>query len=289
MWVKLRAALAAVALDAHNKIRRALMSFKPAFTTTLNRVTGINGAPASTVLYSAEPAAIWFSRGRSDWEGGTPVIVAQVAMALSRFFSPPGWIRNPPIWDPSYADIFQFTTLGTIPAMQRWSPVFSGVLWHGTADAHCRFDCTPYRAPTAALPVPPTDAPQSPFGTPLVGGRVATFDVYRPFGAAVPVLVAAPGTLWPDPYGGRGSYSGGNYYNWTDILDCSDTVDVRDGSSRASGLDTQAYSDGDEVRFPTGIGVSRYVVVRVYRLTGTTGVPFKRVLLMRDQAAWPGP
>jgi len=240
-------------------------------------------------VYSDEPAAIWFSGGRSHLRqtAGEPVIIAQVAVQLSRAYSPPGWVGFPAVWDPGLADNFQFLALPL--AFQRVSPVYCGYLWHGTPGAHCRFDCTRY-VDAANLPAAvDADPPQSASGAPLVGGRTGTFDIYRPFGAAVPTLAAAPGTIYPDLYGGRGSYSGGNYYTWTDVLDCADTVDIRDGMARAGGLDTQTYSDGDEVRWPTGINVTRYVVIRVTRVGTKTGGVKKRVYLARDTAHWPGP
>jgi len=265
------------------------MSFKPAFTVLCRRGTGPLGAPPNTLLYAGEPCALWFSSGRSqDMRAADPPIVAQAALQLTRWFDPPGWRGNPAYWDPAYADYLQFTNMG-LSSFPKYSVVYSGIMWYGTPDAHCRFDLTPFRSPTAALPVPLADGPQSAFGLPLLGGRTATFDVYRPFGAAVAVSVANPGTIYPDLYGGRGGYFGGSYYTWTDILDCDDSVDIRDGMSRAAGLDVQSYSDGDEVRFPTGIAVTRYVVVRVTRVGTSVGGVKKRVYLARDSAHWPGP
>jgi len=265
------------------------MSFKPAFTMQTRRVTGPGATPPNSILYAAEPCAVWMSSGRSRSRmPGDPPIVFQVALQQSRYFDPPGWSGNPPTFDITKADYFQITSPAFSP-FPKLSVVYAGFMWIGTADTHIRFDCTPFRSIPIASSVLQSFGPQTEAGLPLVGGRYATFDIYRPFGAAVPTLVAAPGVLYPDPYGGRGHYSGGNYLTWSHVLDCADTVDIRDGLSRASGLDTTSYSDGDEVRFPTGIPVTRYVVVKVTRPMVADGTLRKRVYLLRDQPAWPGP
>jgi hypothetical protein len=116
-----------------------------------------------------------------------------------------------------------------------------------------------------------------------------TCDIYRPFGAASPTTTSVPCRLVACLPRGRGGYSGGSYLVWSHYLDIADTVDVRDGCSRAAGSDTISYGDGDEVRVPGGGGSTRYVVVWVEMVNRGTALQFKRAYLLRDQAAWPGP
>ncbi len=257
------------------------MAFMPFFGQVLDKLTGSQGAPPSTLIFSAEPCACWLSRGRQNHTpaSGFPAIAYQVAMAYTRLYVPPGWVGNPPVWNPSVADRFRVKTtgLGTITV----SPVWCGPMWAGTPQAHSRFDCT--------LWVQPDTVPTPSFPTGRSDGFTTTFDVYRPFGAAAASTAGLVGVFYSDAINGRGSYSGGNYLTWSDFIDVASTVDVRDGLGRGSGLDTTVYSDGDEVRVPSGAAVSRYVVVKVSNMRDLTGVLFKRVYLLRDQPHWPGP
>jgi hypothetical protein len=71
-------------------------------------------------------------------------------------------------------------------------------------------------------------------------------------------------------------------------MDVDDSVDIRDGCTRTTGVDAANYADGDQVFIPDSSG-SSYVVVWVeVRGRGTTG-QFKRAYLLRDSAVWPGP
>lgn len=265
------------------------MPYKPFFSALCSAVTGPKAVPSGRPVFTGAPCAMWFSGGRSRNPAfsNAPQVSYQVALDKSLLFDPPGWISSGTTWNPDYAHHLTITlaTLQVVTCL----PVYGGIMWDGTPESHARFDCCPLPGNITRGSTLSQFPPQGLGGLPLVGGNAATFDIYRPFGAAVPTLVAAPGILYPDPYGGRGSYSGGNYIIWDSVLDCDDTVDIRDGVSRASGLDTLSYSDGDEVRFPTGIAVTRYVVVRVTRPADPLGNPRKRTYLLRDQAHWPGP
>jgi len=265
------------------------MSFKPAFTMQTRRVTGPGATPPNSILYAGEPCAVWMSSGRSRSRmPGDPPIVFQVALQQSRYFDPPGWSGNPPTFDITKADYFQITSPAFSP-FPRLSVVFSGFMWIGTADTHIRFDCTPFRTLPVASSVLQSWGPQAENGNYLPGGRYATFDIYRPFGAAVPFLAAVPGVIYPDPYGGRNRPTGQQGLYWSDVLDTADTVDIRDGVLRNAGTDSTTYADGDEVRFPTGIAVTRYVVIKVTRVGLPDGTVRKRVYLVRDNPIWPGP
>jgi len=265
------------------------MSYKPSFTATARMQTGPSAVPPNSIIFTGEPCAVWFSSGRSRSRvSGDPPIVGQVAFEATRAFDPPGWQGSPRLFDPAYANVIQF--VNPVPGVTlRYSAVFAGFMWLGTPDAHFRVDITPYTPGVAPLPTRDVDAPKTVAGLAMQGGRTATFDLYRPFGAAVPTLVAAPGVLWNDPYGEKNAPAIGAPIVWTDILDCADTVDIRDGMLRNAGGPGQTYTDGDEVRFPTGIVVTRYVVVRVTRVRGSDGVVFKRCYLARDNPIWPGP
>jgi hypothetical protein len=190
-----------------------------------------------------------------------------------------GWTGNPPVFDFNKAE--QVQHYNASPTSQRWFAVCGGPMWTGTPDAHYRYDLTDM--------VGLTTTPPPSFPTGRRDGYTTSFDVYRPFGNAAPVVTGLVGVFYSDAINGRGSYSGGNYVMWSDFLDVASSVDVRDGSSRASGLDTVSYADGDEVRVPSGAAASRYVVVRVSNMLDLTGVLFKRVYLLRDAAHWPGP
>jgi len=264
------------------------MSFKPAFTCTTRRVTGPGATPPLNILYAGEPCACWFSSGRSRSRvPGDPPIVAAVCLQLSRYFDPPGWSGNPPTFDITKADYFQLQTPTTL--IPKLSVVYSGLMWVGTPDVHVRFDCTPFRNLPVASSVLQSWGPQAENGNYLPGGRYATFDIYRPFGAAVPFLAAVPGVIYPDPYGGRNRPTGQQGLYWSDVLDTADTVDIRDGVLRNAGTDSTTYADGDEVRFPTGVAVTRYVVIKVTRVGLPDGTVRKRVYLVRDNPIWPGP
>lgn len=257
------------------------MSYKPEFTCLLERRTGATGAPPNSVVYTDEPCAMWFSRGRSKNRSviGDPVIVAQVAMEISRYYLPPGWTgTHPAVWDSSKGDLFWITVPGSVYRPQL-KPVYAHAMWAGTGDAHVRFDCMDFAATGGAVtfnfPIGRTD------------GFATTFSVYRPFGAATPVISGQAGTMYEDLVQGRGSYSGGNYLVWSHLLIVNNTIDVRDGVSRPAGLSTFSYADGDEVRWTSGTNTQRGVVVNVSRITDLLGGVRKAVRIMRDQPTWP--
>jgi len=265
------------------------MSFKPDFTCTFDAYTGYGQTPPFQNLWLAEPCAIWHSRGRESPSVGfgDPPIVVQLAVAVARGArSYAGWQTRDPRWSGRLADWWIVNVPGG-PGMSL-QPVHEGPMWIGTADAHHRYSCT-IAINQLAVSSLLYNGPQAENGQQLPGGRSATFDIYRPWGAAVPTLVAAPGVLWPDPYGGRNRPPGQQGLYWSDILDCLDTVDIRDGVLRNAGTDSTTYADGDEVRFPTGINTTRYVVVKVTRVADPSGAVRKRVYLVRDNPFWPGP
>ena len=115
-----------------------------------------------------------------------------------------------------------------------------------------------------------------------------TFDLYRPFGAGTPVATGIACRLVPDLARGRGTGSASGTLIWTHYIDVDDSVDIRDGCTRAGGIDAPGFADGDEVRIPDSSG-SIYTVVWVeMRGRGTAG-QFKRAYLLRDTPIWPGP
>jgi hypothetical protein len=116
-----------------------------------------------------------------------------------------------------------------------------------------------------------------------------TCDIFRPFGAASPTATGVACRLVACLERGRGGYASTNYLAWSHYLDVDDTVDVRDGCSRAAGTTLVSYADGDGVRVPSGAGNTTYVVVWVTMVNRGTPVQYKRAYLMRDTPAWPGP
>lgn len=106
-----------------------------------------------------------------------------------------------------------------------------------------------------------------------------TFDVYRPFGAALPLSTNNPCSFSDDLRRGRGT-SPNNTVAWTHFIDSATGVDVVDGVTRTPALNTLNYADGDEVRIPTG-GADRYAVVWV-TLCDVEGAVVKRIYLMRS-------
>lgn len=109
----------------------------------------------------------------------------------------------------------------------------------------------------------------------------STFDLYHPFGAAVPTAVNQPCQFVEDLFRGRGLYPT-TTVNWTHYIDVAVGSTVVDGVTRTAALNTLNYADGDEIRIPTA-GAARYVVVWV-TLCDTEGTVVKRVYLMRHSA-----
>ncbi len=108
-----------------------------------------------------------------------------------------------------------------------------------------------------------------------------TFDCYSPFGAASPILVNEPCVFVQDLFSGRGEETTSTV-SWTHYIDIDSGLTVLDGCTRTDSLNTQNYSDGDEIRIPSG-GVARYVVVWVTFCSTDAGT-VKRVYLMRHSA-----
>lgn len=114
-----------------------------------------------------------------------------------------------------------------------------------------------------------------------------TCDIYRPFGAVSPTATGIPCRLvadMPRGHSGRGTYSPSPLL-WTHYLDLDATVDVRDGCVRPDNANVLAYTDGDEVRVPTGGSGLRFVVIWVEVHNQGTTRDFKRVYLMRHGLA----
>jgi hypothetical protein len=109
-----------------------------------------------------------------------------------------------------------------------------------------------------------------------------TCDVYRPFGAMSATATGVRCRLVADFAGGRPTVSGG--LTWTHYIDVDAGTDLRDGCTRLGGANTMSYSDGDEVRIPTGAATPRYVVVWVETMNQGTPREFRRAYLMRDTA-----
>lgn len=254
--------------------------FKPEFTTTITEYVSSNeggGANHANIPCSMWEMSRWRGSGRVPFQGKA------IWCCASAFTNPirDGWHIDTGKWNP--LDAYRFSNWSGSGFGISWWAIGWGVHWANTPFQHRRvylidgynFDLG---AISSSLPLPIRE-----------GGISLTFDVYRPFGAAAPVLAAAPGVFYADPVAGRGSYSGGNYITWDSYLECSSSLDVRDGLFRPAGTDTIGFANGDEVRVPTGVNVSRYVVVRVVRFTTSSGSPAKRVYLLRDQPFWPGP
>lgn len=111
----------------------------------------------------------------------------------------------------------------------------------------------------------------------------STCDIYRPATAGSPTTTGVACRLVPSL--GRAPLGP---LIWTDLLDVDESVDVRDGCTRAAGTDAITYADGDGIRIPNASG-TRYVVVWVETINRGTTRAFKRAYLIRDTAVWPGP
>jgi hypothetical protein len=117
-----------------------------------------------------------------------------------------------------------------------------------------------------------------------------TCDIYRPFGAGSPTTSNVACRLVPCLPRGRGASAAAGYLIWTHYIDVADSVDVRDGCTRTGATNAITYADGDEVRVPGGGGTAtRYAVVWVELINRGSAAAFKRVYLLRDAPAWPGP
>lgn len=264
------------------------MSFKPYFGQLLEAHTGVGQVPSFVLRFANEPCAFWFSggRGRNAPRGNGPEIVGQLAVGIGHgnldFF---GWPGDGTVWTPQLADWWAVSTPGgdTITVQ----PVYGAPMWSGTPDTHWRYDVC--RGFVGAVTAPPAeDPPIGGTGEPLRGVINATFDLYRPFNAAVPTLVAIPGSLYHDPHSARLVNAAAGTF-WTHIVECADGIDIRDAVTRPALSNFLLWGDGDGIRFPTGVNTTRYVVVRVVHHTRPSGLVVKRVYLVRDTPLWPGP
>lgn len=109
----------------------------------------------------------------------------------------------------------------------------------------------------------------------------STFDLYQPFGAAVPTATNLPCQFVSDMPSGNVTIPSA-VVAWTHYIDVAVAVSINDGCTRVAGLNTETYADGDEVRIPTG-GSTRYVVVWV-TLCDVESTVVKRCYLMRHAA-----
>jgi hypothetical protein len=114
-----------------------------------------------------------------------------------------------------------------------------------------------------------------------------TCDIYRPLGAPSPTVSGVPCQLVPAF--AQGQPVGPTALIWTHYLLVNPGVDIRDGCTRGAGLDSISYADGDGVVIPGGAGNTRYAVVWVEYVYRGQANEHKRVYLIRDQPAWPGP
>jgi hypothetical protein len=265
--------------------------FKPEFTLTCDLLQPHSHTPPYETIFDDEACACWFSGGRVGTPPGDryPVITAQVAMAEGKFTDPLGWIDRPPKFDVYEAYVLRIHT--GLAEDLFLHPVYGGLMWHGKAEAHCRFDCCvyngetqffgPYRGNLASSRYDQIDEFQQ--------GREVTVDLYRPFGSASPVTSAIPAYIYPGTVGPASASFAFSFPDYDNIIIFDDTVDVRDGNLRTVNVDGVQYLDGDELRVLFTSTSSRYVVVRVERFINQRGQKLKRVFLLRHAAVWPGP
>jgi hypothetical protein len=118
------------------------------------------------------------------------------------------------------------------------------------------------------------------------GGILSTCDVYSSMGAGSPD-VATGISCKHTPCMPQGLRSEPGALQYTDVILVADTVDVRDGCTRTAGTNAVTYGDGYKVAIPSG--GTTYSVVWVETVNRGMSSAYKRVYLMRDAAAWPGP
>jgi hypothetical protein len=256
------------------------MPFLPPMHQTCTRQTGPKGTPPLTTIFTNEPCGYWLSSGREKNRAvqSEPIIIGQVAFSLARQFAVTCWSGYPPVFNPAAADRLTISSPGGITVVVL--AVHTGPMWVGEPEEHFRVNVT------QGVLTAPVTAPSINSGR--LDGRSVTFNILRPFGGAT-FASGVLGTLYADLQPGRGGYSGGNYFPWTDYLECSDSTDIRDGCTRPAGIDAVSFSNGDEVLITTPPTATAYVVVQVQRLVDLNGVTYKRAYLTRDQAGWPGP
>jgi len=108
-----------------------------------------------------------------------------------------------------------------------------------------------------------------------------TCDVYRPFGAATATYTNVRCRLVGDLVRGE---SDTNDLRWTHYLVVQPTADILDGCTRLAPSNAISYSDGDEIRVPTGVSTPRFVVIWVETVDQGTPREYKRAYLMRHVA-----
>lgn len=116
--------------------------------------------------------------------------------------------------------------------------------------------------------------------------KTTTMDLYRPFGGAL-VKENIRIRLVEQQPGGRRNTDAAVQPQWSHVVECDYSEDVRDGCTRAAGSNNVTYADGDEVRIPDGSG-TKFVVVWVTPVNRGSELAFKRVYLMRDDPNWTG-
>lgn len=114
-----------------------------------------------------------------------------------------------------------------------------------------------------------------------------SFDLRRPFGAGADLISDVPCNWAPAMYGG-GSDWGAGAVQWDAWIDHANDVDVRDGITRAAGVGSWTYADGDEVRIsaPGSGRLYRYVVVFVMERWPGTLFSHRRAYLLRSAVVW---
>ena len=109
-----------------------------------------------------------------------------------------------------------------------------------------------------------------------------TCNVYRPFGAGAPTHTNVPCRLVPDL--ARGRTPNGTSLSWTHYLVLDVTADVLDAVTRPAGSQLLTYSDGDEIRVPSGATTPSFAVVWVETVDAGSPREYKRAYLMRHAA-----
>jgi hypothetical protein len=115
--------------------------------------------------------------------------------------------------------------------------------------------------------------------------------LFKPFGAVTATWTNKPCRLVPSEKPGRGSDAGTNYVRWSHYIDFdvdTDTIKVMDGTTRASGSDVLAYTDGDGVKVDLQKGdalVSLVVVWVEWRYIGEAR-EYIRAYCLRDARTW---
>lgn len=252
----------------------------PIYNSTCDVYTGAADSPPNVRIFTNMACEIYETAITRRGGQISPQGLATWTMLTATVYRPQdGYNALQDIWYPNVSNRVEH--INTLSPDQRFYVRGWGVRWLGTPASHYRWYLVPFST------VPPTiTAPALP---PDLHGVPVTFDCYRPFSSGTPLFTNKSGILYPDLVQGRGGYSGGQYSTWTHFLDFDSSLDVRDASSRAAGLDFLSYADGDKIVVPSGGTVTAYVVMRVITYSDAGGVIIKRAYLVRDQPKWPGP